>query len=117
MPNSFRAAYAVPVGSGGVILGSGGNVYHVVHQNPRPTAAETQTVQIISGSQLHAINGQIVTKAVQQQQQLQQQQPQMYQMPPNPYYPQPFYNQYGYHQQVIILYFIFLQGFIRGKVC
>ena len=52
-----------------------------------------------------------------QQQQLQQQQPQMYQMPPNPYYPQPFYNQYGYHQQVIILYFILLQGFMRGKVC
>ena len=69
MPNSFRAAYAVPVGSGGVILGSGGNVYQVVHQNPRP--AETQTVQIISGSQLQAINGQIVTKSVQQQEQQQ----------------------------------------------
>ena len=48
-------------------MGSGGNVYQVVHQNPRP--AETQTVQIISGSQLQAINGQIVTKSVQQQEQ------------------------------------------------
>ena len=66
---SIYPAYAVPVGSGGVILGSGGNVYQVVHQTPRP--AETQTVQIISGSQLQAINGQIVTKAVQQQQQQQ----------------------------------------------
>ena len=65
------AAYAVPVGSGGVILGSGGNVYQVVHQNARP--AEAQTVQIISGSQLQAINGQIVTKAIQQEQQQQQQ--------------------------------------------
>ena len=81
MPNPLRAAYAVPVGSGGVILGSGGNVYQVVHQNPRPAAAEaeaeaaeeesttaTQTVQIISGSQLQAINGQIVTRAAQQEQ-------------------------------------------------
>ena len=67
------AAYAVPVGSGGVILGSGGNVYQVVHQSARP-AAEAQTVQIISGSQLQAINGQIVTKAIQQQQQEEEQQ-------------------------------------------
>ena len=69
------AAYAVPVGSGGVILGSGGNVYQVVHQNARP-AAEAQTVQIISGSQLQAINGQIVTKAIQQQQQQQEEEQQ-----------------------------------------
>ena len=68
------AAYAVPVGSGGVILGSGGNVYQVVHQNARP--AEAQTVQIISGSQLQAINGQIVTKAIQQQQQQQEEEQQ-----------------------------------------
>ena len=67
---SIDPAYAVPVGSGGVILGSGGNVYQVVHQNPRP--AEAQTVQIISGSQLQAINGQIVTKAVQQQEEEEQ---------------------------------------------
>ena len=68
------AAYAVPVGSGGVILGSGGNVYQVVHQTARP--AEAQTVQIISGSQLQAINGQIVTKAIQQQQQQQEEEQQ-----------------------------------------
>ena len=87
MPNSFRAAYAVPVGSGGVILGSGGNVYQVVHQNPRPAAAAagaaeeeesttttttTQTVQIISGSQLQAINGQIVTRTAQQEREQEQ---------------------------------------------
>ena len=54
-------------------MGSGGNVYQVVHQNARP-AAEAQTVQIISGSQLQAINGQIVTKAIQQQQQEEEQQ-------------------------------------------
>ena len=54
-------------------MGSGGNVYQVVHQSARP-AAEAQTVQIISGSQLQAINGQIVTKAIQQQQQEEEQQ-------------------------------------------
>ena len=53
-------------------MGSGGNVYQVVHQSARP-AAEAQTVQIISGSQLQAINGQIVTKAIQQQQEEEQQ--------------------------------------------